>query len=248
MVGLAILFIAFYSQYLVAGFGPITGTLMVYGVPFLTATVMYGRTIWHHAFRNTGVALKFGVSSFGMFQLLGTVASMIIVYLLNYVSPEADDLLNRHNPVLNVSREYAWFMMLISVVVIGPVEEYIFRGFVYGGLLNLYKGQHWLSLAFLSSLFFAVAHLYYALVYGIASLIALADLIAFSMAMSFAYYFSGGNVLVPALIHGLYDAGGFLAVAVSPQASSAFRGGMIVLGVVVAMVLAGRSLRKTVSI
>lgn len=247
IVGLFILLACFYSQYFIDGLGPIAGSFLVYGIPFLTVTLILGRTIWRNAFHNTTLAFKFGASSFGMFQLLGSVTSAIIIYLIEYASPDAENLLNRHNPVLNVPRDYAWFMMWVSLVFIGPVEEYIFRGFVYGGLLNIYQRKHWLSFAFISSIFFALAHLYYALVYGIASLIAFADLLAFSMAMCFTYYFSGGNLLLPALIHGLYDAGGFLAVAVSPVASSAFRGMMIVTGVVIALVLAAKSLRKTIS-
>lgn len=247
LIGLFVLLACFYSQYFFDGLGPVTGGLLVYGIPFLTVTLILGRTIWKHAFNNTSLAFKFGASSFGMFQLLGTVAGTIIVYLLDYVSPHAEDVLNRHNPVLNVSRDYAWFMMWVSLVIIGPAEEYIFRGFVYGGLLNMYKKQHWLSFAFISSVFFALAHLYYALVYGIASLIAFVDLLTFSMAMCFTYYFSGGNLLLPALIHGLYDAGGFLAIAVSPAAGSAFRGIMVVMGVVIALVLAAKSLKRTIS-
>lgn len=64
-------------------------------------------------------------------------------------------------------------------------------------------------LAFLSSVFFAAVHLYYALTYGVASLIPFVDIVAIGMALAITYYHSGGNLLIPALIHGVYDATGF---------------------------------------
>ncbi len=244
---LGIMFAAFYSQYLVKGFGPVPGTLIVYGVPALGVTLVCGRSLLRNAFSNTPAALKLGISSFGMFELLGSLVGIVVMYVVSYFYPDADQLLERNNPVLDVPRRSGWLMVVVSIVMIGPLEEYLFRGFVYGGLLSLYRQHHWLALAFLSSMFFAVAHLYYASVYGVASLVAFADLMAFGLAMSFTYYFSGGNLLVPALLHGLYDAGGFLAVAVSPTASSTFRGLMILVGLAVAVGMAARSLRKTLA-
>ncbi len=243
-VVLCIMFAAFYSQYLVKGFGPVVGSLIVYGVPTLAATLVCGRPLLHNAFGHTSTAMKLGISSFGMFELLGSLVGIVLMYAVSYFYPDAEELLDRHNPVLDVPRQFGWLMIFLSMIVIGPVEEYLFRGFVYGGLLSLYRQHHWLALAFLSSMFFAVAHLYYASVYGVASLVAFADLMSFGMAMSFTYYFSGGNLLVPALIHGLYDAGGFLAVAVSPSAGAGFRSFMIIIGIVTAVGMAARSLRK----
>ncbi len=241
---LCIMFAAFYSQYLVKGFGPIAGSLIVYGIPTLAATFVCGRALLRNAFGHTSTAMKLGISSFGMFELLGSLVGIVVMYAVSYFYPDAEELLDRHNPVLDVPRRFGWLMILVSIVMIGPIEEYLFRGFVYGGLLSLYRRHHWLALAFLSSMFFAVAHLYYASVYGVASVVAFADLMAFGMAMSFTYYFSGGNLLVPALIHGLYDAGGFLAVAVSPYAGATFRSLMVLVGIVVAVSMAARSLRK----
>jgi membrane protease YdiL (CAAX protease family) len=247
VLGMAVMFAAFYSQYFIHGLGAVFSTLVVYGVPFVVATLLRGRVIAGSAFRHTGVAFKFGVSSFGLFALLGGLVGMVVLYALGHFYPALDLSLGRHNPVLDVPPEFAWFMVGISIVVVGPVEEYLFRGFVYGGMLGLFRQHHWLSLALLSSFFFAVAHLYYAMVYGFASLLAFIDLMAFGMAMSFTYYFSGGNLFIPALIHGLYDAAGFLAVAVSPAVGGACRGAMVLVGIVIAVVLAVRSLKSAIS-
>lgn len=240
------MFIAFYSQYFIRGFGPFAGTLIVYGIPVLGASLVSGRSLLHNAFGHTSTALKLGLASFGMFQILGSLVGLIAMYIVSYFYPDADQLLDRDNPILDLPQNLGWFMMVASVVIIGPVEEYLFRGFVYGGLLSLYRRHHWLALAFLSSVFFAVAHLYYGSIYGVASIVAFADLTAFGMAMSFTYYFSGGNLLVPALIHGLYNAGGFLAVAVSPSAGATFRSLMILIGIVVAIGMAAGAFRKPV--
>ncbi len=75
------------------------------------------------------------------------------------------------------------------------------------------------------------------LVYGAASVIQFTDLVAFGMAIAAEYYFSGGNVLVPAIIHGVYDAVGFLGVAISPGVAAMLRGLMILIGLLVALAL-----------
>ena len=41
------------------------------------------------------------------------------------------------------------------------------------------------------------------------------QLVAFGMAMAATYYLSNGNLLIPSFIHGLFDAAGFLTIAVS---------------------------------
>jgi membrane protease YdiL (CAAX protease family) len=128
-------------------------------------------------------------------------------------------------------------MVGVSFLVTGPAEEYIFRGFMFGGLLDIFKNRHWLILAFVSSLLFSATHLYYALVYGPASLVQFADLITFGMAMASTYYLSGGNLSAPALIHGAYDATAFVGVATSTVVGDGLRAFMILLGIVVAFIL-----------
>ena len=56
---------------------------------------------------------------------------------------------------------------------------------------------------------FASVHAYYAVTYGVASVLPFIDLITFGFAMAATYYWSGGNIMVPALIHGVYDATDF---------------------------------------
>jgi membrane protease YdiL (CAAX protease family) len=88
-----------------------------------------------------------------------------------------------------------------------------------------------------SSVLFAAVHLYYALTYGVASLIPFLDIIAIGMALAITYYRSGGNLLIPALIHGAYDATGFMAVAASPRIGIELRGVLILAGVIAAVIM-----------
>jgi membrane protease YdiL (CAAX protease family) len=165
------------------------------------------------------------------------LVATVIFYIIVTLDPNAVNLLHKPNPVLNVPPEFAWIMVWFSLLVVGPAEEYLFRGFIYGGLLSLFKDHHWLSLALISSILFAAAHLYYAFVYGVVSLVQFTDLAAFGMAMAATYYLSRGNLLVPAMIHGSYDATGFIGVATSLDVGILLRGSMILIGVIVAVVL-----------
>jgi membrane protease YdiL (CAAX protease family) len=128
-------------------------------------------------------------------------------------------------------------MIWVSLLVVGPFEEYIFRGFVFGGLVDLFGEVHWVYHALLASALFAAVHLYYALVYGAASLIPLTDLITFGLAMAFTYYSSGGNILVPALIHGVFDAAAFVNIASSTNDGTLLRSSLTLLGIIIAVIL-----------
>ena len=237
LFGLLIILGAAYSQYVFGGFGPAVGFLVVYGIPIVVVSILWGRAIIQRAAKNTWVASKFGLGFYGVFTALGLLASYVILFVLTSFDPAALNLLNRPNPVLNVSHEYAWIMVGVSLLIVGPAEEYLFRGFVFGGLLSLFKNRHWLVLSLVSSVFFAAAHLYYGLVYGVASAIAFTDLVTFGMAMCVTYYLSGGNLLVPAVVHGAYDATGFLGVATSSQIGTLLRVLMMLIGIVVALSL-----------
>jgi membrane protease YdiL (CAAX protease family) len=235
LVGLLVILGAAYAQYVVKHLGLIFGYFLVYGIPIIITSWIFGSTIIHKAFKDTYVALKFGLAFYGVFTLLGILASIGVFYLILIFEPNSINLLHKPNPVLHVPPEFAWIMVWISLAVVGPAEEYLFRGYVYGGLLSIFKNRHWLTLAFVSSLLFAAAHLYYVIVYGITSLVIFADLVTFGMAMAAIFYVSGGNLLIPALIHGVYDATGFLGVAVSADLGSSLRLMMTLIGIFAAI-------------
>jgi membrane protease YdiL (CAAX protease family) len=240
IAGLLVILVSGYSQYAISGLNLVSGTLLVYGLPILVTSLIWGRTIISKALRHMYTALRYGLGYFGVFTILGFSAGFLIVFLLTIFDPAATNLLHKPNPVLQVSPELAWFMVAFSLLVVGPSEEYLFRGFVFGGLVNIFKGRHWLVLAFVSSIFFAGVHLYYAVVYGVASLVQFVDLITFGMAMAATYYVSGGNLLVPAIIHGAYDATGYLGVATSSDIGGQLRELMIFIGLIIAVFIFSR--------
>jgi membrane protease YdiL (CAAX protease family) len=240
VAGLLVILVSGYSQYAISGLNLVSGTLLVYGLPILVTSLIWGRMIISKAFRHMYTAFRYGLGYFGVFTILGFSVGFLIVFLLTVFDPAAINLLHKPNPVLQVSPELAWFMVAFSLIVVGPSEEYLFRGFVFGGLVNIFKGRHWLVLAFVSSIFFAGVHLYYVVVYGVASLVQFGDLITFGMAMAATYYVSGGNLLVPAMIHGVYDATGYLGIATSSDIGGQLRELMIFIGLIVAVFMFSR--------
>lgn len=239
LIGVAIVFACVYLQYLV-NIGFVGALLLVYGVPILAITLITGRQIIGKALTKTRTALLLGFGYFGIFTVVGIILAGIVYAAILALNPNALQLLERPNPVLNISPDFARLMIVLSFLVLGPAEEYIFRGFIYGGLLSIFKGRHWLLLAFVSSLLFAAAHLYYALVYGIASLILFVVIVTFGMAMAVTYYLSGGNLLALILVHGAYDAAGFAGVAYSMDIALDLRGVLILIGIAAAVVIYAR--------
>jgi membrane protease YdiL (CAAX protease family) len=241
VLGLFIVFLAVYSQYLFqyvgVHLGLVSGSLLVYGVPVLGITLLFGTATIRRFFKNTYSGLKLGLGLFGAFTVLGIVLAVVILVFLATLDPSSVKLLDKPNPVLQVSPDFAWIMVGVSFLVTGPAEEYIFRGFMFGGLIGIFKNRHWLILAFVSSLLFSGTHLYYAFTYGPASLVQFANLGTFGMAMAATYYFSGGNLFAPALIHGAYDATAFVGVATSTIVGTGLRAFMILLGITVAFLL-----------
>ncbi len=234
VIGIAVIFLAVYSQYFVR-LGVVTGYLVVYGVPIVVVSLFFGRPLLQRAAKNNREGFKYGLGLFGALTILSIFLSVIALAIILQFNPQAADLLSKPNPVLQVPPNEAWILIVVSILVVGPAEEYLFRGFMYGGLLSISKGRYWLPLAIVSSLMFASVHAYYAVTYGIASALPFIDLVTFGVAMSITYYWSGGNILAPAVIHGLYDATGFLGVATTTNIGLAARFVLIAVGLVFAI-------------
>jgi len=60
------------------------------------------------------------------------------------------------------------------------------------------------------------------------------------MAMAMTYYLSGGNIVAPALIHGVYDATGFVGVASSMTIGLILRATLILIAVIFAAIYVRR--------
>jgi membrane protease YdiL (CAAX protease family) len=234
VLGVVVIFLAVYSQYFVR-LGAVTGYLVVYGIPILVVSLIFGKKLLGRAAKNNKEAFKYGLGLFGALTLLSILLSVVALAIILQFNPQATDLLSKPNPVLQVPPNEAWLLIGVSILVVGPAEEYLFRGFMYGGLLSISKGRYWLPLAVVSSFMFASVHAYYAVTYGIASALPFIDIVTFGVAMSIAYYWSGGNILALALIHGLYDATGFLGVATTTNIGLAARFVLIAAGIAFAI-------------
>ena len=46
--------------------------------------------------------------------------------------------------MLEISPSAALVMVAVSFLIIGPAEEFLFRGFMFGGLLSITKGRYWM--------------------------------------------------------------------------------------------------------
>jgi membrane protease YdiL (CAAX protease family) len=244
ILGLIIVFISAYSQYFFNELNPIIKFILVYGIPIVTISFLWGSQIIKKAFRNTALAIPLGLGFYGLFTLIGIILATVIYFFLLFFDPSSINLLHKPNPVIHVSSEFAWWMIVVSFLLVGPIEEYIFRGFVYGGLINIFKGRHWFFLAVISGGLFAIAHLYYAEVYGIASLVQFTDITFFGISMAVTYYFSGGNLIIPAVIHGAYDATGFLGVATNSDIGMYLREMMLIIGLIIAFIIYVQRKRK----
>lgn len=139
LIGLLVIFATAYSQYLVSGFGLIAGAFAVYGVSIIVITPMRGAAIVRPAFKNTASAIRLGLGLFGIFTLVSILTSVVILSLLTDLDPGAVSLLHRPVPVLNVPPHLAWIMVWLSILIVVPAEEYIFRGFVYGGAVKHFQ-------------------------------------------------------------------------------------------------------------
>ncbi len=236
LLGVIVIFIAVYSQYLIDLKG-IAGYLVVYGIPILVIGLFFGKEILRRATNYNKLAIKLGLGMFGGLTVISLIISVVVLAILLQYDKGIIDILNRPNPVLEISPSAAWVMVAVSFLIIGPAEEFLFRGFMFGGLLSITKGRYWMPLAIGASILFALVHAYYPITYGIASIIPFITIISFSIAMSITYYYTGGNLLIPILIHGAFDATGFLTVAVSTEVGLIARGALIFVGVAVAFYL-----------
>lgn len=244
LIGLVVIYVTIYSQYLLPDVGLVFAMIYVYGIPVVVVGVIWGRDILHKSLHKMYEAFKYGFASYGGFTALGYGISVVIILILIFFDPNIINILTQPNPVLNTSPEEAWLLVWLSFIVVGPAEEFLFRGFVFGGLLSMFNNRHWLFLAFLSSMLFASVHLYYIFIYGIASAVMLVQLITFGMAMAVVYYLSDGNLLVPAFLHGLFDATGFLTVAVSLDFGVALRIDLLLFSLAVLGVVLLQRLRN----
>ncbi len=135
-------------------------------------------------------------------------------------------------------------LVALSLLVVGPAEETIFRGMVYGSLLDSSEWRNWRRLNIVQATAFGFAHLYYFYLLGPLGFVALAEIIGMGYGLGWAYYKCGGGLIGPIVVHGFWDASSFLLL----YPTTLLLGGLLKLGIFILIVyslvkIVGRSRR-----
>ncbi len=226
-LAVAITVVAILSQYVVPTwlpasivvYGNLPGDLLVvYGLPIVAfATLVGGAPLrdWSSRMR---LAAAEGFGWFGALSLLALLVLVALVLIYLAVDPSALGLLNRPNPALEAARGNPWFYVGFSFV-IGAFEETIFRGWIFGYWRD--RPGSWVGPAVWTSALFALVHLYYATTYLAAAPLLFPTLFLLGLSFAATYRYSGGNLVVPAALHGAQDALAFLTLVPAGFASLA---------------------------
>ncbi len=203
------------SSWIPAGLvGFVLGLLLVYGVGLAAFFLLFGITPLRNFFRRSGLAGVETVRWYGVFGFLGFILAFVLLIAYLAIEPHrAEELISRQTQVIQAASSEPLFYILFSIFFVGFVEETLFRGYVLGTVLHLRGTRSWSIHALWTSFLFAGVHLYYAQTYLEVSPVYYAQLVTLALAFSYIYIYSGGNLLLPALLHGAFDAISFLSLA-----------------------------------
>lgn len=240
-IGVTITVVAVLSQYFVPQQVPaarvvyyhLLGDLfVVYGIPIVAFLGLVGLGPLRRWRANLGIAAWEGLGWFGVLSLLALALVLLLAIVYALIDPSLLALLGRTNPALAQADSDPWLFVGLSFLV-GAIEETIFRGWIFG--FWQHRPGSWLVPATWTSAVFAGVHLYYGTTYGLASPLIFPSLFFAGFAFAAAYRFSGGNLVVPALLHGQMDATAYLSL-VSPGAALVAHYAVIVAAAIVGLV------------
>jgi membrane protease YdiL (CAAX protease family) len=217
-VGVVVTVVAILSQYFVPQnvpallpiYASLPGDLfIVYGIPVIAFAVLVGAEPLRNWRVRMSTAAADGLAFYAgaLIVTLAVLAAMVVVY--EVLDPSALQLLSRQNPALTQASGNPWFWVGFSFV-IGAFEETIFRGWIFGFWRN--RAKNWVVPAIGTSALFAGVHLYYGTTYGPAAPLIFPGLFLLGFAFAATYQTSGGNLVVVAFLHGLFDAAAFLTL------------------------------------
>ncbi len=216
--GVGITVFAILSQYFVPELAPSTlvlygnlagDLLVVYGVPIAAFAVLVGGGPLRDAFHRMRRATVEGLSWYGLLSLVALAVLFVLLIVYEVVDPAAIALLNKQNPALQQAVGDPWLYVALSFLV-GACEETIFRGWIFGYWRD--TPGSWIGPATWTSVVFAGVHVYYGLTYGAASPLVFPGLFLIGFAFAATYRYSGGNLVVVALLHGENDASAYLTL------------------------------------
>jgi membrane protease YdiL (CAAX protease family) len=241
VLGVVITVLAVVSQYFVPQlwspatvvYGNLAGDVfVVYGIPVIAFLLLVGLGPLRNWADRVGVATVEGLSWYGGLSLLALVVIVLLAVLYEALDPSALQFINRPNPALEQATGNPWFWVAFSFVV-GAFEETIFRGWIFGFWRN--RSTSWVIPAVWTSALFAGVHLYYGLTYGAAAPLFYSGLFLTGFAFAATYRWSGGNLVVIALLHGANDATLFYTL-INDRVGLALHYGLILVGAVVALI------------
>ena len=233
------------SQYVVPGFWPASRLVygsflgvvgLVYGVPVVVLAVLLGSGPLRHWRTNLRGAAVEGLGWYGAMSLLAALVIVTLETVYAVVDPGALRLLERPNPALQAAAGDPWLYVGLSFV-IGAFEETIFRGWIFGYWSG--RSRSWFLPAILSSALFAGVHVYYGVTYGVASPVPYSAVFLDGFAFAATYRGSGGNLVVPAALHGATDATAFLTL-ISVNLGFGLHWLLVLLGAVLGLVFYAR--------
>ena len=241
-IGVVVLVLAIASQYFVpeavpaarAVYGTLVGdVLIVYALPIVVFALCVGARPLRAWRSHLGHAAAAGLGWYGVMRLLALLITVVLAAIYLAVDPGALKLLERPNPALAQAAGDPWFYVGFSFVV-GAFEETLFRGWVFGFWVQRNRDA-WIVPAVLSSALFAGVHIYYGTTYGAAAPLIFPTLFLIGFAFAATYRTSGGNLVVPALLHGANDAAAYLTL-VSLAVGTAVGWGIALVGALVGLV------------
>ncbi|MEM0271828.1 MAG: CPBP family intramembrane glutamic endopeptidase [Thermoprotei archaeon] len=196
--------------------GSVTLTLVLAPILYVILLGMgytlIGKNVLGEYKRNARDSLTIAWGYFGIALFSSIVLGIVILGFI--VGVEGLNSLTRieypSTPLQAQSLSQTLALVALSLLIVGPAEETIFRGMVYGSMLDSSGWTNWRRLNVIQALAFGFAHLYYLYILGPLGLVALVEIIGMGYGLGWAYYKCGGGLSGPIIVHGFWDASSFL--------------------------------------
>jgi membrane protease YdiL (CAAX protease family) len=179
--------------------------LTTYGPGLAAFFLLIGTQPLRNAARRMSKATLEGLRWYGILGVASFLTVILLTILYSAFVPNLDHILSRNTPVDTTGAADPWLWIALSFL-IGLIEETLFRGFLFGAALMLFGTRRWRVHAVWTSSLFTGLHLYYGQTYGAESPLYYVQIFFLGLAFCYAYFYSGGNLLIVALLHGLFDA------------------------------------------
>lgn len=168
--------------------------------------VIMGVVVWYAKLIDTERLLPFRLPDGPTTGIIvgGTVLLLVCQYLINQLLQWADFAPGANQAVLAGSGDPTYFLIMVpvSILFVGPAEELLFRGAVQGRLRQSWGV--WPAIL-TATVLFGLVHIP-AITGGFGAQLSYALLVAvLGLLLGYLYEYTG-NILVPSLIHGAYNA------------------------------------------